>query len=628
MQDSNATLPENQDSHLLAELRQWAQWVVYRYPDKAPRKTNGELAEIDNPATWTTYEAAKAAVGTNGIDGIGFVLTAECGLTCVDLDATDDAAIQARQTQIYSELFPTAYAERSPSGKGVHLWMRGHVASRKASKIEVYSAGRYMTITGDVVAGRNLPLPDAQENLIDLIAALDRISGKTAASPTYDFPELRTDDEVRGLVLADAKGAALWHAKPTDWKPVQSSPAIAAYGYPSQSEADAALAQVIATRSGNRAQTRRLWLESGLAQRAKAKRIGYQLGTMEVEYSPVLPLSTLEAIDRQWQQFQEKQRNPRSRIIAGIADIPRLSDYGDVQTDYIVPGLIVANAITLLTGAAGGGKSTVTSVLAEAISTGGEFLGRKCQSREVLYLDRENPLGVVKNRFRNFNLSEANARFHYFGQFTGSEVPQPSEPWIIEWAQSLDTPPVIIVDGFTAFLDGGNETKPEITRPWFNSLKPLVKAGCAVIVFHHTGKGESTKPYRGGTDIIAAIDNGFMLESTYDDEGKFDELVLTSFEKMRYQVDPRIEFVCADGVFILKSETPSNVTERGELYSLLQQSDGKSKNQFELDAVEILKVRKNQARSFLADAVRQKHARYDKGLRGAQIIRLIATGAK
>lgn len=622
-------------NQLLAALAPIPQWVLWRSEQvdgrltKVPYQPNGKYASSTNPATWSSYADASAAMAGGGFDGLGFVLTASDPFTCIDLDATDDTSILARQAQVYNELFPTAYVEFSPSGRGAHLWVRGTVDTRKGDKIEVYSAARYMTVTFRDCEGRNLPLPEAQTQLDELIAALDRIKPKkTSVGIGQDFPELRTDDEVRSLVLADAVGAELWSAKPTDWKPTPNSEATPAHGYSDQSKADGKLATIIAGESGNREQTVRVFLQSGLGQRNKAKRLDYQERTFNVMYPPVLPLSTIAALERKWQEFRAKQLNPRTRIIRSVSDIPLLSEYGDIPTDYIIPGFLVGNAITLITGTYGGGKSTITSVFAEAISAGGAFLDRPCKQREVLYLDRENPLGVVKKRFDNFRLNQANPFFHYFGQFTGSEVPQPSESWIVEWAQSLAVPPVIIVDGFTAFLDGGNENDPAITRSWFNSLKPLIKAGCAVVVFHHTGKGDSTKPFRGGTDIAASIDNGFMLESTYNDDGKFDELVLTSFDKMRYQVDTRIEFRCVDGVFVPKTESnTTNIAERGELYKLLLKANGWSKSTFEKEATK-LGVSQLKIRSFLNDAFAQKVIEYKNGLRNALLISLVATKGK
>jgi len=201
------TAPLNSENQLLAALRDFDHWVLWRLVDdrKVPYQPNGSKASSTNPATWSSYADASAALAGGKYGGIGFVLTANDPFTCIDLDATDDAVILQRQTKTFNELFPIAYAELSPSGRGAHLWVRGAVETRKGDKIEVYSDARYMTVTGQAFPGRNLPLPEAQAQLNDLIAALDRTKPKnTSVATGQDFPELRTDDEVLGLVLADA----------------------------------------------------------------------------------------------------------------------------------------------------------------------------------------------------------------------------------------------------------------------------------------------------------------------------------------------------------------------------------------------------------------------------------------
>jgi putative DNA primase/helicase len=43
------------------------------------------------------------------------------------------------------------YAEVSPSGKGVHIIVRGKAPNKKRGKVEAYSSERYFTMTGQVL---------------------------------------------------------------------------------------------------------------------------------------------------------------------------------------------------------------------------------------------------------------------------------------------------------------------------------------------------------------------------------------------------------------------------------------------------------------------------------------------
>jgi len=71
---------------------------------------------------------------------------------CIDLDhcVVDGEVNQAALDFI--ESLPETYIEFSPSGQGLHIWGFGDVAkgSRKVVNglhIEIYSNGRYMTVT-------------------------------------------------------------------------------------------------------------------------------------------------------------------------------------------------------------------------------------------------------------------------------------------------------------------------------------------------------------------------------------------------------------------------------------------------------------------------------------------------
>jgi hypothetical protein len=67
-----------------------------------------------------------------------------------------------------------------------------------------------------------------------------------------------------------------------------------------------------------------------------------------------------------------------------------------------------------------------------------------------------------------------------------------------------------------------------------SQLRRLADMGAAVIVLHHSGKGESARDYRGSSDIKAAIDVGYLLTNMGD--GGLDRLRLKAF-KTRFQVD-------------------------------------------------------------------------------------------
>lgn len=116
-------------------------------PTKMPLTVTGRPASSTDPATWSTHRAAeRARIG----DGIGFVLGD--GIACLDLDGCLDD--QGRPNELAREILAAtegAYVEVSPSGRGLHIW--GTAApqpGRKYPGVEVYSTGRYITVTRNV----------------------------------------------------------------------------------------------------------------------------------------------------------------------------------------------------------------------------------------------------------------------------------------------------------------------------------------------------------------------------------------------------------------------------------------------------------------------------------------------
>lgn len=116
---------------------------------KVPLQLNGRNASSTNPDTWCSFDAAKdSLVGT----GLGFALGH--GVGCYDLD---DALVEG-ELEPWAAEFAESISERvifsevSQSGGGVHIFVEapegpGRVI-RDGRKIEFYSAGRFIAMTG------------------------------------------------------------------------------------------------------------------------------------------------------------------------------------------------------------------------------------------------------------------------------------------------------------------------------------------------------------------------------------------------------------------------------------------------------------------------------------------------
>src|SRR5258708_5128739 len=155
----------NQYSNLPEELRLLPNWIVWRLeypngldkkPTKKPYQINGQLASVIEPTHWSTFDQCSAVV--EKYTGLGFVFT-NSEYSGIDLD---DASLLAngepnpnyqldlnRQIRIAHEF--DSYSEVSPSGKGLHIIVKGKVPDGKRTNfIELYPSGRYFTMTGNV----------------------------------------------------------------------------------------------------------------------------------------------------------------------------------------------------------------------------------------------------------------------------------------------------------------------------------------------------------------------------------------------------------------------------------------------------------------------------------------------
>ncbi|MEV1054638.1 DNA primase [Streptomyces sp. NPDC049887] len=131
------------------ELLERPRWVR-RTARKVPLTAGGRPASSTDRGTWSTYrEAARSSAGT----GLGFVLDGD-GVVCVDLDhALDEQGRALPWARRVLDAAPGCWVEVSVSGRGLHLWGRGHLESGRrlvvdGGSVELYGNGRYIAVTG------------------------------------------------------------------------------------------------------------------------------------------------------------------------------------------------------------------------------------------------------------------------------------------------------------------------------------------------------------------------------------------------------------------------------------------------------------------------------------------------
>lgn len=139
---------------VLTDRDQWVRWREVgdrNRRTKKPLTLAGHLAAVNRPDTWTSYRKARAS--TLG-DGLGFVMTRHDDISCIDLDdvLTPNGPHPAL-AEFIAGVENVFLIEVSPSGTGIHVWHHGPVSPgtkriENGMKVERYSWGRYVTITG------------------------------------------------------------------------------------------------------------------------------------------------------------------------------------------------------------------------------------------------------------------------------------------------------------------------------------------------------------------------------------------------------------------------------------------------------------------------------------------------
>jgi hypothetical protein len=295
-----------------AELRERPQWVLWRKeilpgivkptkPLYIPRPNSGKASVIE-PSTWGTFEDvlkapltsteavdAEIPVAKTGFTGIGYVFSADDPYCGIDLDdCHGDPEVWNHQLEIYNKF--NSYTEYSPSRKGVHIIVKGKVPTgRRRGFIELYPQARFFTMTGDVL--NPAPIMERQD---ELNALYEKFKGDVKQFTVQADPEQKDDDEE---IIKRAKEAVngekftdLWEG---NWQKY----------YGSQSEGDFALVDMIAFYTKHIPQIDRLFLQSMLGQRDKAKRTDYRNYMIEKAFDNQLPEVDYEGFLREQHQL-------------------------------------------------------------------------------------------------------------------------------------------------------------------------------------------------------------------------------------------------------------------------------------------------------------------------------------
>ncbi|MDY6771249.1 MAG: hypothetical protein SV186_04845 [Candidatus Nanohaloarchaea archaeon] len=266
----------------LTDTDRWVCWQEEQRdgkPTKVPvdPATDG-YASVSDPETWNGFNTAyRHYRGHRDVAGVGYVFVADGPYVGVDLDDCRDpgtGALDEWAQDIITRL--DSYTEVSPSGSGVHVIARGEKQDGKHrdDDVELYDRDRYFTVTGqrlDLTPGAIAERSEALQQVHDAYLADPDDGQQPAEPPTDNESEALTDAEI----IERASNAENGEKFRRLWMGDTS-------GYPSHSEADQALCNILAFWTGGD-EDRIEWLfnQSGLTRQKWNERPDYRERTIQ-----------------------------------------------------------------------------------------------------------------------------------------------------------------------------------------------------------------------------------------------------------------------------------------------------------------------------------------------------------
>lgn len=486
----------------------------------------------------TTFAVAKAAAQRRGMDGVGFALMPEFGITALDFDDCLDADGEVPPSLV--NIVGTTYTEFSPSGKGLRAFVKGSYGTRKDKNrepygFETFSDSGFTTFTGNVhplcelmgcenvVSGERITL-DAVEDICsyrlgsvrpkevdenDFTAGLERPLGLSVERMEELLgvldPDMTRDEWIRvGMALhhecdGDDTGFYLWN----DWS-CEGAKYLSEEDLREQWDS-------FDRRKGSRqrqltmATVIHMAKEVGLPPRTTEAAVPEVLKAVAEAAAPEGPVSGLRTPD----DFEGLYR------VVALAEVAKRE-----PGTWFIKGLLPKAETGILFGASGSGKTFIALDLALHVATGRAWRGLRTAPARVLVIAAEGSGGLAKR-------VEAYCRFHDIDPATvpvGVICAAPnflnndSVAEVVKAIAAAGGADLIIVDTFAQVTPGANENGAEDMGLALANVRAIIAATKAmVLLVHHAGK-DASKGARGWSGLRAAVD--VELEVVRHDNGE------------------------------------------------------------------------------------------------------------
>jgi hypothetical protein len=517
----------------------WLTWRLEKNPNggkplKIPYycdggRRAGKQGSDQDRARLTTFVQARDAATKGDMDGIGFALMPEWGITALDFDeCVKDGVIDP---EVYA-LVSHTYAEVSPSTHGIRAFVKGDLGNHKSHAdhdrygFETFASTGYVTVTGDVLPGwdllglneivadttpeiealcdkrfgadRNPMGPEGEDPFAGHEPVLGMTEERIKKVLEHLDPDMSREEWIRvGMGLhhehEDSEdGFELWN----DWS---------AQGGKYPDEEGLRTQWDSFTRRmgpGHRQVTMRSALKMAkdagmdLSRSAQAMTTEDLRAAVEDIETPPEPVSGDDLFCTP-EDFEGKFP------IIGAGALSRRR-----PPPYFVQDVLPKADLAVVYGAAGSGKSFFTLDLGAAIARGEPWRGKRVTKGRVLIIAAEGSGGYGKRIKAYAQHNKVDLTYLDIGVITAAPnfMLQEDITAVMEAVKAAGGTDLIFVDTFAQVTPGANENSGEDMGQALAHAKVLREvSGATVVLIHHSGK-DASRGARGWSGIKAAAD--------------------------------------------------------------------------------------------------------------------------
>ncbi|MDY7568113.1 AAA family ATPase [Pseudomonas sp. RTC3] len=503
-----------------AELKAITTWVVWEWGKpkgngkfhKPPRypKTGKLRASAEDPSdadNLGTFDEAIAAFDANkNYAGIGIAISSSLGLVALDFDNCVDEL--GGITGDVSQLVDLTYAEFSPSQKGIRAFYKGEAEHKKGKRLEIFTEGGYVTVTGHVIKnafdddidGRLPPLEPELRHRLERMAG-SRGDAKATddddclAGIDNDFPETPANIER----LKSALRAIPADCGYEEW--VKTIFAIKTTGWDCARDMAVEWSKT-APDPFNEDDFKSAWRSGKDTQGGVT--VAYVFG---------------RAKENDWLDPRKRHTDIDALVAAMTPQV--VGEYGSKPPyRWLIKRLLPRLGISMIYGDSTAGKTFVAIDMAMAIARGvPTWCGRKVAQGKVVFVAAEDAAGV-ELRYHAYLKNAGIRESDLDRQFTViCQAPNLlDDNHVLALIKGIRQADLIIVDTLASVMPGGDENTSQGMGMLISSAQRIaMETGSVVLLIHHSGKNQAAGP-RGWSGSRGGVDALFCI--TQDKDGK------------------------------------------------------------------------------------------------------------